>query len=406
MQLGFLTLNTQERSISNRVLQAIRDQQAIDELGIGRLRDAFSNTLFPGMSTLQRHAKYFAVLPSLYYEVEKGTYNRPQDVRKKIIELEVKLTRQLINWSDSTGDENYTTGITGHDVIEAAERDYTKYVKYDPTYIYWNGMVTYDMVKTPGNIYQILKERSNTRGPEKEEGDNEGQGVSQLFSTSGEKYNFDGKTPLSMKLTAKEAKFVRDKITCSKDSKDSMLAYMLKENSLISQEYDKLGDLMDNQFTINYGKVYRLSVVFSHFVQVLRCRVQMIFSNLKQQEEANKADIETFNKVYSQYKSELTAENIQQILDYFYGQVTEHSLINFCQGASSLLEKEKWEELDKLLINREKQVKGSKRSKLINYKSPRYTDYRFNTSGLTYRWELVYVMIKEIREGLGQWQEN
>lgn len=404
MQLGFLTLNTQERSISNRVLQAIRDQQAIDELGIGRLRDAFSNELFPGMSTLQRHAKYFAVLPSLYFEVEKGSYNRIQDVRRKVIEMEVKLTRQLINWAESSGDGNYATGITGHDVVEAAERDYTKYVKYDPSYIYWNGLVTYDIVKTSGNIYQILLERSKTSGPEKEEGDNGGQENVQLFSTSGEKYDFDNATELSMKLTAKEARFIRDKIASSKDSKDSMLAYILKMKSPVSPEYDNLGSLMGSAFEQKYGKVYRLSVIFSHFVQVLRCRMQMVFSKLKEQEETNREDAELFSDVFFQYRNELTRNNIEQILDYFYGRVTEHSLLEFCRKASLLLEKEKWEELDELLIHREKQVKGVKRSKLINHQ--RYTDYRFNTSGLTYRWELVYVMIKEIREGLGEWQEN
>ncbi|MBO5631008.1 MAG: hypothetical protein J5965_18220 [Aeriscardovia sp.] len=403
MQLGFITLNTQERSISNRVLQAIRDQQAIDELGIGRLRDAFSNTIFPGMSTLQRHAKYFAVLPSLYCEVERGTYNRVQDVRRKVIELEVKMTRQMMNWAESGSDRDYITGITGHDAIDAAERDYTKYVKYDPSYIYWNGMVIYDMVKTSGNIYQILFERSKTRGPEKEEGDIGGLENVQLFSTSGEKYDFENAAELSMKLTAKEARFIRDKITCSKGSKDSMLAYMLKMKSPVCQEYDNLGTLMDSAFEQRYGKVYQLSVIFSHFVLVLRARLQMLFSSLKGQ-ETNKEDTEHFKDVYGCYKNELTYENIERILDYFYDRVTERSLLVFCREASSLLEHEKFKELDELLINREKQVKGVKRSKLINHQ--RYTDFRFNTLGLTYRWELVYVMIKEIREGLGEWQEN
>ncbi|MBO6255769.1 MAG: hypothetical protein J6O49_19365, partial [Bacteroidaceae bacterium] len=141
----------------------------------------------------------------------------------------------------------------------------------------------------------------------------------------------------------------------------------------------------------------------SHFVLVLRARLQMLFSSLKGQ-ETNKEDTEHFKDVYGCYKNELTYENIERILDYFYDRVTERSLLVFCREASSLLEHEKFKELDELLINREKQVKGVKRSKLINHQ--RYTDFRFNTLGLTYRWELVYVMIKEIREGLGEWQEN
>ena len=131
MQIGYITFNSEERQRVMKVLQMVRDQNAIDELGLGRIRDAFANEMFPGMSTLQRRAKYFAVLPSLYHEATKVNYRNPQEVRKQIIHWEIRLTEMLINGCGISDEK--MTGITGSSTLEAAKRDETKYVKYDPT---------------------------------------------------------------------------------------------------------------------------------------------------------------------------------------------------------------------------------------------------------------------------------
>ena len=75
MQIGFVNFSQEELARKNKVLQMVRDQTAIDELGLGRIRDAFANLMFPGMSTLQRRAKYFAVMPSLFFQATKKNYN-------------------------------------------------------------------------------------------------------------------------------------------------------------------------------------------------------------------------------------------------------------------------------------------------------------------------------------------
>lgn len=71
MQIGFVNFSQEELARKNKVLQMVRDQTAIDELGLGRIRDAFANLMFPGMSTLQRRAKYFAVMPSIFFQATK-----------------------------------------------------------------------------------------------------------------------------------------------------------------------------------------------------------------------------------------------------------------------------------------------------------------------------------------------
>ena len=74
MEIGYIKFSAEERNNIYKVIQSVRDNQAIDELGIGRIRDAFSSKMFPGMSTLQNRAKYFTVLPALFIEAEKKIY--------------------------------------------------------------------------------------------------------------------------------------------------------------------------------------------------------------------------------------------------------------------------------------------------------------------------------------------
>ena len=47
-----------ERDKVVSILRLLGTQTALDELGIGTVRDAFSDMLFPGISTLQTRAKY------------------------------------------------------------------------------------------------------------------------------------------------------------------------------------------------------------------------------------------------------------------------------------------------------------------------------------------------------------
>ena len=58
--------------------QRIRDALAafdqpgiVDPLGLGVVRVAFSDTLFPGLSTVQTRARYFLLVPWVYRELDR-----------------------------------------------------------------------------------------------------------------------------------------------------------------------------------------------------------------------------------------------------------------------------------------------------------------------------------------------
>lgn len=64
MQLGWIDFSKEDRQKAFDVINLLSEQGAVDELGIGVIRDAFANYFFPGTSTIQTRAKYFLIVPS------------------------------------------------------------------------------------------------------------------------------------------------------------------------------------------------------------------------------------------------------------------------------------------------------------------------------------------------------
>ena len=51
MQLGWIDFSKEDRQKALDVINLLSEQGAVDELGIGIIRDAFANYFFPGTST-------------------------------------------------------------------------------------------------------------------------------------------------------------------------------------------------------------------------------------------------------------------------------------------------------------------------------------------------------------------
>ena len=101
MQIGFIDYSHDERNKILSTLKLLGDQTALDELGIGVVRDAYADLLFPGISTLQTRAKYFVLIPYLFQSAkelaEKGKIQSGQEMLKWINEGEDRLAAALTN---------------------------------------------------------------------------------------------------------------------------------------------------------------------------------------------------------------------------------------------------------------------------------------------------------------------
>jgi hypothetical protein len=68
---GWVDFSEQDRQRMLDVIQQFRDEGARDELGLGTIRDAFGDHLFPGTSTIQTRTRYFLFIPWIYRDLER-----------------------------------------------------------------------------------------------------------------------------------------------------------------------------------------------------------------------------------------------------------------------------------------------------------------------------------------------
>src|SRR5262245_22438141 len=69
--IGWIDFSPEHREKVRSVLDLLSTPGVVDELGIGVIRDSFSDSLFPGISTIQTRAKYFLTVPRIFKDYEK-----------------------------------------------------------------------------------------------------------------------------------------------------------------------------------------------------------------------------------------------------------------------------------------------------------------------------------------------
>ena len=383
MHIGFVNFNTEEKKRVAEMMQLLKEQEAVEELGIGRVRDYFSNNLFPGTSTLQHHAKYFVVLPWIYYNAITGhkKFKDRKEVDEYIRKEEIKLTRCL-----SKGNQG-AIGITGKDKIDEAENDYKKYVKYNPTYIYSSGLHKYGIVSST-NIEQLILSCNDEHHQEFTEDSEEKKGHSRHVVTCGE--NYDRESEMSLKLTEKEAGFLRGKILSV--CKESMLGKLIESGKEMPESYFDAAVLIQNHPKIL--DLYTKSVLFSKLIHILDWRYNYVYYNSFHHEDKAEKCLTEFNRLKKAFSDDI-AKNPQledQYLELFSAISTiDPKLTEFCENCYSVLDSP--EDLDPLIIEREKKVK-QKRAKIG---STAYKDKdRSAPQPNTFRWATVSTIVNEI----------
>ena len=81
--LGWIHFSPTHRQHVGSVLDLLRPEGMVDELGLGTMRDALANALFPGISTIQTRAKYFFLIPYILYDYQNLPPGKihPEDLR-------------------------------------------------------------------------------------------------------------------------------------------------------------------------------------------------------------------------------------------------------------------------------------------------------------------------------------
>ena len=213
MRIGWIDFSEKDRRKAIDIIHLLQEQGAMDELGIGSVRDAFANVFFPGTSTIQTRAKYFFIIPYAIKDCcDNPKYHNVQEIRKAIDDMERDCAMRL-----KDGDDH--DGVIGVDSLPQ------KWVVRKPSSIYWNGIrtlgfFTNNYMSIDECIRESLLRRSNgnisnwMEDGEENEQDDRGAGhesVNPLWNLKA--YNKKWRDNLKVQLTKEEATILRDAIS-------------------------------------------------------------------------------------------------------------------------------------------------------------------------------------------------
>lgn len=191
----WLDYSEDQRRQALDVIDLFRSQDTRDELGIGTVRDAIADLLFPGTSTIQTRARYFLFIPWIYAELERLRVPANRVASRARAE-EVTLIDALARSSDSAG----TIGI------EARSK-----LKRLPSNVYWQGLWQWGIRQHRGSQEQYHRDFARLHAHADRTRPEEGPPVRNWHS------GLPVRPPgfpreASFALTADEADYLRDRI--------------------------------------------------------------------------------------------------------------------------------------------------------------------------------------------------
>lgn len=384
MQIGFIDFSKDERNKILATLKMLGVQMALDELGIGVIRDAYADILFPGISTIQTRAKYFVLLPYIFRAAEKQKLTSGREIQKWIIAKEDKFVKILVD--NSSPEAN---GIIGRDALSQ-----NRVVKMKPSAIYWNGMRIFEIINNPklsfSGACNIIAARNQKQGEMSIKSDGESfddqtanLGNTVLFSPIASEF---AEQDIGIELTKAEAEFLADKISKAVLSKNSLLAYLIKNKTSIGRFFDIPECTLPNELK----RDYLLAKDFSEFIIGAHIRYNVIYSNYSDDVMAKEFDEWQSAFLDNQF-------NLSAVLNRI--NCNNHT-IQFCKEFLECVNEGNLKKMDALIITREKTVKGD-RAKLC-----RPTEYKYDPArpihhyNLDFRFGTARTIIDDIIKGL------
>jgi hypothetical protein len=233
--LGWIDFSADHREKVRTVIDLLKKQGVVDELGIGVIRDSFADKMFPGVSTIQTRAKYFTLTALLV-----------QDYERQLAHVRAKqsLEDYLRHWEKDCrirlaaryGDNGEGLGIIGISFRERKDRD----VQRPPSSVYWTGLRRFGFIRTTMSLAEFGRFIGGRRsfkalleGTDREKGDDpdaEADGAPRVHAPDVDDNYWDN---LAITLTPEEAEFLRGHITARVP--DSLLGQILMDGDAIKQ---------------------------------------------------------------------------------------------------------------------------------------------------------------------------
>ncbi len=381
MELGWIDFSKTERDKVLSVIQLLQEPGAVDELGIGTIRDAFANYFFPGTSTVQTRAKYFLIVPYVLQEAGTGEHG--------------KEINQIFSWIDQ---EEKDCGIqlmkASKDGVIGSTILPDKWVVRAPSDIYWNGIKELGIFKDKDlsikeYLIASLELNKTTNSGRKlgnkagqEDGDDRDAGSfyhESFWHLPDHPENW--RDNLTIDLLPEEADFLRQQIEINLNG--TLFAYILQHNIDITEYEDFASLTEDIRFDVSEEVEHMMGLAndFNNLVYLARIRYNVMLSagqNEKAMEEWN---------IYKDNLSQYVKVDLDNI--HINLKIRNKDLMKFLKNLQTAFLENNIKAADELIKKQEKDIKGEDRAKLLNkvgkYDSKSWVggeklDYRFTSA--------------------------
>jgi len=406
--LGWVDFSSTQREQVSKILAMLREPGTLDELGIGQIRDAFADLLFPGFSTIQTRAKYLITVPRIFrdYHLLTASEKKRKPLESYLKEREDDVAKRLVE-KHGTGEEG--KGIIGSTMIDKNG------VSRRPSSVYWNAYRQFGIIKENLSLHEFCrayeKETPVHHSAEQhDEGDDDDSHYRLKRSVELPDFNEDWMADLSIELTKKEAQFLVDYIMLSTYVDDTIPSQLLKHDLLdrvLKEEFSSIETLTlllinEKEISLLCRDTIKLANEFSLAMEGPHIRYNIILS----QKNGFEKSVEKYTQEFEDWRKKVKQKDLfyQQSDDIWlstakrdYARPFKPKTTNFIKAWSKLMrDGASEEELDKLV---EKQAIDNKKERSLLRKKVLNEGW-VGIRRLDYRWFYVRKILKDIQRGL------
>ena len=400
---GWIDFSPKDRQRVGTILEFMKPSGQVDELGIGTIRDALADRLFPGISTIQTRAKYFFIIPYILHdflripplERAKKTPSRYLDDR------EHEIMWDLAEFYKAKGEENTSR------VIGITKKRGERIVRR-PSEIYWNGLNIFKCIDSQGLSANAFLNNANkssmetlAHSIEAEDGkDDEDAGFENFFNI---KVPVDErwKENLMLSLTYEEASFLKEAML---DLNNTLLSFIVSDSKIYA-EFKAANSFMDfARFAVEQDLPYELKsdLILAHDFSELMVGAHIAYNQELQMQFYGKDPFQDiWNDWYSKFNIRMIApDKFDPELLFVYS--SRDKAGQFMCDWWALINAENLDELQKsqILIRQERWAKGSKARISNNRRNDVKEAIQLGLGRLEYRFGNAKIIINDIFEAL------
>lgn len=388
----WLDHNDEDAQRVREALAAFDQPGMIDPLGFGPVRDAFSELLFPGVSTVQTRARYFLLVPWAYDRLDRERV-RSSAGAAQAREWEVATIEALLEGSDDH------TGIIGRE-----SRAGTKQL---PSQIYWGGLGRWEVRLFPGTRREYvagLDRRRARRNRRNTDGDAQAESLWNGLPLPPEGV-FDECT---LQLSADEADYLRGRILSAVP--ETYLADVLRaaDEPLGEWPWETGGASGRNQEVLHHARLFSLVSWGANLVynRVLEERYladgtgdfggapDALLEEWLAAMDADAADLATWAADLGAMWSTVARANPRALrLRPF----VDSWLLRAARAPHAVISDS---DVRRDLVAREASIKGH-RARLSNKRARETSQGMQGEDRMAFRWRQVTAIVGDVREGIG-----